>query len=208
MVNHVISSSSSAHEHEHEEEDEGVLMPPPPGYHFIPTHSQLIEFFLMEWILGLPLSSNMIKEMDMMQQLDPQQLPLDEFTYCRKNEAYFITPTKERNTEGSRTILMTTSGYWKASKEEGPVYNSERIVGYKKTFVFYQGNEPAGEKTFWRMNEYRVSSDMIPADALDEDVRSKIEQYVACKIKYKKPESPAEPLQQEEVEDEDEDEQE
>lgn len=90
------------------------------------------------------------------------------YTHCRPNEAYFITPIaptiKERNTDGSRTII-TTSGYWKASEEEVPVHNMlRRFVGYKREFAFYQGIEPAGEMTPWRMVEYRANPDVFPAN--------------------------------------------
>lgn len=48
----------------------------PPGFYFLPSPSQLIEGYLVQKILGLQIYSNMVKVMDFVEHLDPNQLNL------------------------------------------------------------------------------------------------------------------------------------
>ena len=67
------------------------------------------------------------------------------------NQWYFYSRrTQNRN---------TSNGYWKPMGIDEPVVNSSsKKVGMKKYFVFYIGEAgPAGTKTNWIMQEYRLS---------------------------------------------------
>ncbi|KAL7170440.1 hypothetical protein ACSBR2_035346 [Camellia fascicularis] len=75
----------------------------------------------------------------------------------------------DRTRERGPWRKITTSGYWKAIGSPGYVYSSRnRVIGMKKTMVFYRGRAPTGRKTEWKMNEYRAiegeasSSSAIP----------------------------------------------
>lgn len=59
---------------------------------------------------------------------------------------------------GGRPSRTTGSGYWKATGSPTYVYSSEnnKVIGMKKTMVFYQGKAPTGRKTKWKMNEYKA----------------------------------------------------
>ncbi|RVW60454.1 NAC domain-containing protein 90 [Vitis vinifera] len=58
---------------------------------------------------------------------------------------------------GGRPSRTTESGYWKATGSPSYVYSSDnRVIGVKKTMVFYKGKAPAGRKTKWKMHEYRA----------------------------------------------------
>lgn len=48
----------------------------PPGYYFLPSASQLIQQYLVQRILGDPMASDIVKIMDSVEYLDPNQLNL------------------------------------------------------------------------------------------------------------------------------------
>lgn len=79
---------------------------------------------------------------------------------------FFFTPRQEREARGGRPSRTTDSGYWKATGSPGYVYSSEnRVIGVKKTMVFYKGKAPTGRKTKWKMNEYRAIEEEINPDS-------------------------------------------
>ncbi|XWS71452.1 hypothetical protein CRYUN_Cryun03dG0139100 [Craigia yunnanensis] len=70
---------------------------------------------------------------------------------------FYLTPRQEREARGGRPNRTTASGYWKATGSPSYVYSSDdRVIGMKKTMVFYKGKAPSGRKTKWKMNEYRA----------------------------------------------------
>lgn len=70
---------------------------------------------------------------------------------------FFFAPRQEREARGGRPNRTTASGYWKATGSPGYVYSSDnKVIGVKKTMVFYRGKAPTGRKTKWKMNEYRA----------------------------------------------------
>lgn len=72
---------------------------------------------------------------------------------------FFFIPIQDREARGGRPTRLTTHGFWKATGTPGYVYssNNNRIIGGKRTMVFYKGRAPNGEKTQWKMNEYKAS---------------------------------------------------
>jgi len=69
---------------------------------------------------------------------------------------FFFIPRQESEYRGGRPRRLTTTGYWKATGSPGFVYSSNRIIGLKRTMVFYTGRAPKGMKTEWKMNEYKA----------------------------------------------------
>lgn len=70
---------------------------------------------------------------------------------------FFFIPRQEREARGGRPSRTTGSGYWKATGSPSYVYSSDnRVIGVKKTMVFYNGKAPTGRKTKWKMHEYRA----------------------------------------------------
>ncbi|KAJ8537617.1 hypothetical protein K7X08_014157 [Anisodus acutangulus] len=71
---------------------------------------------------------------------------------------FFFIPIQDREARGGRPTRLTTQGYWKATGTPGYVYSSNnKIIGCKRTMVFYKGRAPNGKKTQWKMNEYKAS---------------------------------------------------
>jgi len=72
---------------------------------------------------------------------------------------FFFSPGQEREARGGRPSRTTACGYWKATGSPGYVYSSDnRVIGVKKSMVFYKGKAPMGRKTKWKMNEYKAIS--------------------------------------------------
>ncbi|CAI5483384.1 unnamed protein product [Closterium sp. Yama58-4] len=111
------------------------------------------------------------------------------------DEWFFFASRDRKYLMGTRANRMTSSGYWKATGKDRPVYASRkegnesqggreehesvkdaksgRIVGYKKGHVFYKGRAPRGEKTAWVMHEYRL---VEPSDDPDSLIGSTVEE--------------------------------
>ncbi|KAF6173101.1 hypothetical protein GIB67_004204 [Kingdonia uniflora] len=60
---------------------------------------------------------------------------------------------------GTRTNRATLAGFWKATGRDKAVYDKRRLIGMRKTLVFYKGRAPNGQKSDWIMHEYRLESD-------------------------------------------------
>lgn len=73
---------------------------------------------------------------------------------------FFFSPRQERETHGGRPNRLTPSGYWKATGTPSYVFsttdNHHRKIGLKRTMVFHEGKAPTGNKTKWKVNEYKA----------------------------------------------------
>ncbi|PSR89852.1 NAC domain-containing protein [Actinidia chinensis var. chinensis] len=131
----------------------------PPGYRFYPTEEELVSFYLLNKLQGKREEMDRVIPVLEIFELEPWHLPKLCGKLCRKDKEqwFFFAPRQEREAHGGRPSRTTASGYWKATGSPGYVYSSEnRVIGVKKTMVFYKGKAPAGRKTKWKMHEYRA----------------------------------------------------
>lgn len=83
-----------------------------------------------------------------------------------KEQWFFFVPRTEREVRGGRPSRTTCSGYWKATGSPSHVFSAEnKVIGLKKSMVFYRGKAPNGTKTKWKMNEYRAIQQDFPNSA-------------------------------------------
>lgn len=78
-----------------------------------------------------------------------------------EKEWFFFFEKETKYPSGMRTNRATASGYWKATGKDKEIYSApkRRVVGMKKTLVFYRGRAPKGEKLNWVIHEYRLQGD-------------------------------------------------
>ncbi|KAI3419541.1 NAC domain-containing protein [Psidium guajava] len=134
----------------------------PPGFRFFPTEEELVSFYLRNKLDGTRqalhgLIHRVIPVLDIYE-FNPWDLPQFAGDLCRGDpeQWFFFIPRQESEYRGGRPRRLTTTGYWKATGSPGFVYSSNRIVGVKRTMVFYTGRAPNGVKTEWKLNEYKA----------------------------------------------------
>ncbi|XP_042513014.1 NAC domain-containing protein 104-like [Macadamia integrifolia] len=119
----------------------------PPGFRFCPTDEELVVHFLHRKASLLPCHPDLIPDLDLYP-YDPWELN-DKALRGENQWYYFSRRTPNR---------VSTNGYWKTMDLDEPIVsNSSKKLGMKKYLVFYIGQAPAGIKTNWIMQEYRLS---------------------------------------------------
>ncbi|GKV38897.1 hypothetical protein SLEP1_g46751 [Rubroshorea leprosula] len=134
----------------------------PPGFRFFPTEDELVSFYLQHKLNGTRddldrLMDRVIPVVDIYA-YNPWDLPQFSVYLCHKDKEqwFFFIPRRESEARGGRPRRLTTTGYWKATGSPGCVYSNNRAIGVKRTMVFYKGRAPSGQKTEWKMNEYKA----------------------------------------------------
>ncbi|CAN6833224.1 unnamed protein product [Brassica oleracea var. botrytis] len=120
----------------------------PPGFRFHPTDEELVVHYLSRKVSGLLVPAYVIPEIDICK-AEPWDLPGD----CN-SERYFFSMREAKYPNGNRSNRSTGSGYWKATGIDRQI--GKKVLGMKKTLVFYKGKPPNGTRTNWVLHEYRL----------------------------------------------------
>uniref|UniRef100_A0ACD5XIS0 Uncharacterized protein n=2 Tax=Avena sativa TaxID=4498 RepID=A0ACD5XIS0_AVESA len=134
-----------------------------PGFRFYPTEDELLGFYLRHHLAGTtgPHVHRVIPVVDVYSH-HPSHLPTmaGEASVRDAEQWFFFCPRAEREMRGGRPARTTPSGYWKATGSPSCVFSAtSKVIGVKRTMVFYHGRAPAGSKTAWKMNEYKAIAD-------------------------------------------------
>ncbi|RWW60027.1 hypothetical protein BHE74_00033005 [Ensete ventricosum] len=152
-----------------------------PGFRFHPTEEQLLDFYLRQVAAGESGSFDVIGVLDIYRH-DPWELPgSSTYPLIGEREWYFFVPRERKSRSGGRPSRRTERGFWKATGSDRTIRSAtepRRVIGLKKTLVFYRGRAPRGTRTDWIMNEYRLQEDCTSAAMPLEDM-------VLCKV-YRK----------------------
>ncbi|XP_078436073.1 NAC domain-containing protein 92-like [Wolffia australiana] len=148
-----------------------------PGFRFHPTDEELITHYLKKKVANNDFQAKAIGEADL-NRCEPWDLPgkakmgeKEWFFFCKRDRKY---PT------GMRTNRATDAGYWKATGKDKEIYKGKnRLVGMKKTLVFYKGRAPKGEKTNWVLHEYRLEGTISDYESMQKD------SWVVCRVFHK-----------------------
>ncbi|KAI7740323.1 hypothetical protein M8C21_023427 [Ambrosia artemisiifolia] len=122
----------------------------PPGFRFCPTDEELIVHFLQRKVSLLPCHPHIIPDLDLYP-YDPWDLEGKAMVEGKKLY-YYSRRTQDR---------ITTNGYWKSwgcDEHIRSSSNRNRIVGWKKYYVFHTGEAPEGVKTHWLMEEFSLTN--------------------------------------------------
>ncbi|XP_073147761.1 NAC domain-containing protein 90-like [Henckelia pumila] len=128
-----------------------------PGFRFYPTEEELVSFYLLNQLRLEKLEINLVIPLVQIYQFEPWQLPMQCGELCRgdKEQWFFFVPRKENEVRRGRPNRTTVTGYWKATGSPSYVYAADRkVIGVRKSMVFYKGKAGSGKKTQWKMNEY------------------------------------------------------
>lgn len=139
-----------------------------PGFRFYPTEEELISFYLHKKLEGKRPELDRVIPVVNIYDLDPWHLPNFHGELCMgdREQWFFFVPRHEREARGGRPCRTTNSGYWKATGSPSYVYSSNsKVIGVKKSMVFYKGKAPTGKKTKWKMNEYRAIQEEINSNS-------------------------------------------
>ncbi|KAJ0646781.1 putative transcription factor NAM family [Helianthus annuus] len=130
----------------------------PPGFRFHPTDEELVGYYLRKKVASQKIDLDVIRDIDLYQ-IEPWDLiEICRIGYEEQTEWYFFSHNDKKYLTGTRTNRSTMTGFWKATGRDKEVYENRRLIGMRKTLVFYKGRAPKGQKTDWIMYEYRLES--------------------------------------------------
>lgn len=131
----------------------------PPGFRFHPTDEELVGYYLRKKIASQKIDLDVIRDIDLYR-IEPWDLQDKcRIGYEEQNEWYFFSHKDKKYPTGTRTNRATMAGFWKATGRDKAVYNKSKLIGMRKTLVFYKGRAPNGQKSDWIMHEYRLESE-------------------------------------------------
>ncbi|XP_004512121.1 NAC domain-containing protein 37 [Cicer arietinum] len=131
----------------------------PPGFRFHPTDEELVGYYLRKKVASQKIDLDVIREIDLYR-IEPWDLQERcRIGYEEQNEWYFFSHKDKKYPTGTRTNRATMAGFWKATGRDKAVYDKMKLIGMRKTLVFYKGRAPNGQKSDWIMHEYRLESD-------------------------------------------------
>ncbi|KAM7251503.1 hypothetical protein ACFE04_023386 [Oxalis oulophora] len=131
----------------------------PPGFRFHPTDEELVGYYLRKKVASQKIDLDVIKDIDLYR-IEPWDLTERcRIGYEEQNEWYFFSHKDKKYPTGTRTNRATMAGFWKATGRDKAVYDKSKLIGMRKTLVFYKGRAPHGQKSDWIMHEYRLESD-------------------------------------------------
>ncbi|KAM7265859.1 hypothetical protein ACFE04_003542 [Oxalis oulophora] len=151
----------------------------PPGFRFHPTEEELVGYYLRKKVASQKIDLDVIRDIDLYR-IEPWDLQEScRIGYEEQREWYFFSHKDKKYPTGTRTNRATMIGFWKATGRDKAVYDkSSKLIGMRKTLVFYKGRAPNGLKSDWIMHEYRLES--------DENGPPQEEGWVICKAFKKK----------------------
>ncbi|KAJ7971617.1 NAC domain containing protein [Quillaja saponaria] len=167
----------------------------PTGFRFYPTEEELVSFYLRNKLEGNREDLNRVLDRVIpvadIYVYNPWDLPQisGEVSYGDTEQWFFFSPRQQSEARGGRPIRLTTIGYWKATGSPNHVYSSNnRIIGIKKTMVFYIGRAPSGTKTEWKMNEYKAIKGEASSSSCSSAIPMVRQEFSLCRV-YKKSKS-------------------
>nr|GMD29951.1 NAC domain-containing protein 90-like [Ipomoea batatas] len=160
----------------------------PTGFRFYPTEEELVSFYLRNKIRGERPDIDLVIPVVNIYLHRPWELPQLAGVvggHGDYEQWFYFVPGPENIARGGKPNRLTTEGYWKATGSPGLVFSlNNRVIGEKRTMVFYTGRAQNGTKTEWKINEYKA----VRGDASASTPLSNLElcqEFSLCRL-YKK----------------------
>ncbi|CAA7056963.1 unnamed protein product [Microthlaspi erraticum] len=140
----------------------------PPGFRFHPTDEELVGYYLKKKVASQRIDLDVIREIDLYK-IEPWDLQEKcRIGYEEQKEWYFFSHKDKKYPTGTRTNRATVAGFWKATGRDKAVYLNSKLIGMRKTLVFYRGRAPNGQKSDWIIHEYYSLESHQNAPSLEE----------------------------------------
>ncbi|KAH1079615.1 hypothetical protein GLYMA_19G259500v4 [Glycine max] len=128
----------------------------PPGFRFHPTEEELLQYYLRKKVSNEKIDLDVIRDVDL-NRLEPWDIQeMCKIGSSPQNDWYLFSHKDKKYPTGSRTNRAIIVGFWKATGRDKVIYSNGKIIGMRKTLVFYKGRAPNGQKSDWIMHEYRL----------------------------------------------------
>ncbi|CAI9758519.1 unnamed protein product [Fraxinus pennsylvanica] len=151
----------------------------PIGFRFRPTDEEVLLHYLIRKIYSLPLPATVITQLDVFN-FNPWDLPGD-----LKEKRYFFSK-RNRNVMNKCSSFSAGFGYWKATGQDSQIVapGTNRVIGMKKSLVFYEGNYYRGRgiKTQWAMYQYCILASLITPRLTHQKLTLEVGDWVVCCI--------------------------
>ncbi|XP_027773316.1 NAC domain-containing protein 2-like [Solanum pennellii] len=157
----------------------------PPGFRFIPTDEEILQYYLFRYVTGNYILPGIIPLVDLYE-CDPDYLP---GVNMEGEYTYFFTRRDRKYVNGTKNTSRVTRdgrGYWKSTNKKAIVVAQDGSKLGKKTTLKYYFKNPEGDDipAQWIMHEYVISCKIVKPSIEDEYY----EDIAACRIYKKKPE--------------------
>ncbi|KAL2336318.1 hypothetical protein Fmac_010764 [Flemingia macrophylla] len=132
------------------------------GLGFRPTDEELVNYYLKHKLLSDDPRVHVIPEIDLCH-VEPWEVPVMlQESEIRFNdpEWFFFSPVDFKYSNSKRVNRTTKRGFWKATGKDREVrtWETNTVIGTKKTLVFYEGRVPRGVKSNWVIHEYHPAT--------------------------------------------------
>ncbi|RWR75828.1 NAC domain-containing protein 67-like protein [Cinnamomum micranthum f. kanehirae] len=146
----------------------------PSGYRFCPRDHHLINDYLKNKVMNLPLPCDIIKDVVNLYDHNPQDLK-EKFKISNdEKEWYFFTSRYDKYENGDPSNRASRCGYWKGTGTQQPITYKGNVIGYKTSLVFYENQPPQGIKTHhWIIDEYMLDKITSPGGVIEGRKRQK-----------------------------------
>ncbi|KAK7389723.1 hypothetical protein VNO78_25001 [Psophocarpus tetragonolobus] len=140
------------------------------GVGFRPTEEELVDFYLKHMLLADDPRVNIIPVIDLCD-VEPWDVPSNPntlflhlifftFTLVLYSSLFFFFffPVDFKYSNSRRVNRRTKLGFWKPTGADRKVktWETNTVIGSKKTLVYYQGRVSSGVKSFWVIHEYHA----------------------------------------------------
>ncbi|XP_022974281.1 NAC domain-containing protein 53-like [Cucurbita maxima] len=132
----------------------------PVGFRFHPTDEELINHYLKNKMLGRESLVDYIRQVDICK-YEPWDLPFLSNDHTSEQEWFFFAAQDLKYSNSRRSNRATKTGYWKSTGKDRKILapRTKKLIGTKKTLVFYSGRVSNGIRTNWVIHEYHLHSD-------------------------------------------------
>ncbi|KAK4268967.1 hypothetical protein QN277_022185 [Acacia crassicarpa] len=83
-----------------------------------------------------------------------------------ESQCYFFSPRDPKYSNSTRSNRATLGGFWKLTGRDRKITSkgTNKVIGTKKTLVYYEGRVPRAIKTNWITHEYEYHDDKLSHD--------------------------------------------